>query len=292
MKTGLKSLNIGHSPDADDAFMFYALARGKVTVDGYDKIAHVMQDIETLNCRALRGELDVTAISAAVYPYVFMDYRIMACGASVGRNYGPTLISSRKIRPDDLAGKRIAIPGIYTTAYLLLRFYMPAPFQPVILPFEEIMDTIKNHRVDAGVIIHEAQLTWNTEGLEKVIDLGEAWMADTSLPVPLGLDVVHRRLGDADHRRIATAMEESIRHALEHEDDALDYAIAFSRGIERETCRRFIRMYVNDDTLNMGTEGKRALETLYQRAFERGILPPLPEDSSTGLPSLDIVGLK
>jgi 1,4-dihydroxy-6-naphthoate synthase len=292
VKTTLKTLTIGHSPDADDAFMFYALAEGKVTVAGYDKIAHAMQDIESLNHRALRGELDVTAISAAVYPYVFKDYRIMACGASVGRSYGPIVLSSRSLRPEDLAGKRIAIPGIHTTAYLLLRLYMPANFQPVVLPFERVMDAIKGHEVEAGAIIHEGQLTWRAEGLEKVIDLGEAWTADTSLPIPLGLDVIHRRLGEDEHRRITAAVEESIRYAREHEDEAIDYAIAFGRGIDRETCRKFVRMYGNDDTLNMGWEGKQALGILYQRAFERDILPPLPKDSSTGLPLLDIVGLK
>ena len=285
-------LTVGHSPDADDAFMFFALAKGKVTIDGYDGVEHVMEDIESLNHRARRGDLDVTAISAAVYPLVADKYRIMACGASVGRDYGPILIASRRAKPDDLAGKRIGVPGTYTTAYLLLRLYMPAPFQPVMLPFERIMEAVASKEVDAGVIIHEGQLTWAAQGFEKILDLGEAWMDDTKLPIPLGLDVIHRRLGAERHERITKAMEASIRYARANEDDAIDYALEFGRGIERETCRRFVRMYVNDDTMNMGAEGKRALELFYERASERGILRALPEDPSTGASLLDIVGLK
>jgi 1,4-dihydroxy-6-naphthoate synthase len=284
-------LTVGHSPDADDAFMFFALAKSKVTIDGYDGVEHVMEDIESLNHRARRGDLDVTAISAAVYPLVADKYRIMACGASVGRDYGPMLIAKRRATPDDLAGKRIGVPGTYTTAYLLLRLYMPAPFQPVMLPFERIMDAVESKEVDGGVIIHEGQLTWKTQGFEKVLDLGEAWMADTKLPIPLGLDVIHRKLGPEKHERITEAMEASIRYARANEDAAIDYALEFGRGIDHETCRRFVRMYVNDDTVNMGSEGKRALELLYERASERGILPLLSRDSA-GASSLDIVGLK
>jgi 1,4-dihydroxy-6-naphthoate synthase len=278
-----KTLTVGHSPDADDAFMFYAFAKGHVTIDGYE-IRHVMEDIESLNHRALTGDLDVTAISAASYPRVADRYRIMACGGSIGRNYGPIVLCNDIVCLDDLVGRRIAVPGAHTTAYLLLRCYMPGPFVPVMLPFDSIMKAIEEYEVDAGVIIHEGQLTWQTTGLKRIADLGEMWMTDTKLPIPLGLDVVNRRFDAALQGKIASAMEASIRFARSHEDEAIDYAMEFGRGIDRETCRKFVRMYVNEDTVNMGAEGKRSLEVLYARAVERGIIGEAP--------SLDILGLK
>ena len=282
-REALKILKIGHSPDADDAFMFYALAKGEVVIDDY-QIDHIMEDIESLNRRALAGELDVTAISAAIYPQVAESYRIMACGASVGRSYGPILVAKNPLKPQDLEGKRIGIPGAHTTAYLLLRLYLEPSFQPMIMPFDAILEAVEAGQVDAGVIIHEGQITWKKQGLLKILDLGEEWARDTSLPIPLGLDIVHRRLGKRLTRKIAKALKDSIQYARANEDDALDYALEYGRGIDRETCRRFVRMYVNDDTVNMGKEGQKALETLYYRAWERGLAPTLP--------SLDIVGLK
>jgi 1,4-dihydroxy-6-naphthoate synthase len=175
------------------------------------------------------------------------------------------LLSPKPERLEDLAGKRIGVPGSYTTAYMLLRLYMP-------LPFDSMMNAIESGEVDAGVIIHEGQLTWKQSGLNMILDLGEAWTNDTRLPIPLGLDVVNRKLGDGLIQTITQRMEESIRYAREHEDDAIDYAMEFGRGIDRETCRRFVRMYVNDDTVNMGEEGKQALELLYRRGVERGII--------------------
>lgn len=279
----MNRLTVGHSPDADDAFMFYAFAREKVTIEGYT-INHVMEDIESLNRRALEGDLDVTAISAAVYPQVADKYRIMACGASVGRNYGPMVLARERCTLGDLAGKRVAIPGPNTTAYLLFRFYMNDVFQPVMLPFDSIMDAVQNGEVDAGVIIHEGQLTWKASGLHNILDLGEAWMVNTKLPIPLGLDCVNRKFDDAMQDTITTAMEKSIVFAREHEDDAVDYAMEFGRGIDRDTCRDFVRMYVNDDTVNMGEEGKRALEMMFERAVDHGILDDMP--------NLDIIGLR
>ena len=272
----MKTLTVGHSPDADDAFMFYAFAKEKVTIDGY-KIEHVMEDIESLNRRAAEGELDVTAISAAAYPELADKYRIMACGASVGRNYGPMLLATSQVTPEDLAGKRIAIPGAKTTAYLLLRIYMNAPFMPVIVPFDSIMEAVTTGEVDAGVIIHEGQLTWESSGLNLILDLGKEWMKDTGLPIPLGLDVINRKYDDATQQKITNAMEASIRHARSHEEDAIDYAMEFGRGIDRTTCRDFVRMYVNEDTVNMGDEGKQALETLYKYAVERGVINEAPK---------------
>ena len=275
-------LTIGHSPDADDAFMFYALATGKVTIRGYE-IEQVLEEIESLNRRALEGELDVTAISAAVYPRLADKYRIMACGASVGRNYGPIVIARTPLDADGLEGKRVAIPGEYTTAYLLLGILLGVPFIPVFLPFDEITEAVSTGSVDAGLIIHEGQVTWAAEGYTSVLDLGEVWGRDTGLPIPLGLDVVHRRLGDATARKVAEALHASIRYSIDHEDEALEYALPYGRGMEMDTCRRFVRMYVNEDTLNLGEEGRTALETLYGKAYEKRLIRCVPP--------LDIVGL-
>ena len=275
-------LRIGHSPDPDDAFMFYAFAKGHVTIEGF-RIEQVLEDIESLNKRALRGELEVTAISAGSYPRVADKYRIMACGASVGRNYGPIIISIAPVELDGLEGKRIAVPGEFTTAYLLLRIYLERPFVPVFLPFDKIGEAVQAGEVDAGLIIHEGQVTWQEQGYANVLDLGKAWGEDTGLPIPLGLDMVQRSLGDTTARKVVEALTASIRYALDHEEDAVEYALTYGRGIDRETCRRFVRMYVNEDTINIGAEGRKALEVLYRRAFEKKLIEQVPP--------LDIVGL-
>jgi len=271
----VKSLIIGHSPDADDAFMFYALAGKHVRIAGY-KIDHAMEDIESLNRRAATAELPVTAISAAVYPEVAKHYRIMSCGASVGRGYGPIMLAREPLVAGDLAGRRIAVPGPYTTAFLLLRLFLGVPFDAVHMDFDAIIDAVRSGEVDAGVIIHEGQLTWKKSGLYNVLDLGRQWTSDTELPIPLGLDVIRRDLGGDEMQRIATALKKSIIYAREHEDDAIDYAIEFGRGIDRATCRDFVRMYVNDDTVDLGEDGRRALEMLYGRAAKRGLLSTVP----------------
>ena len=271
----MTTLRVGHSPDADDAFMFYAFATGKVTVEGY-QVEQVLGDIQSLNRRALEGELEVTAISAGAYPGLADQYRIMACGASVGRNYGPIVISATAWDSTGLEGKRVGIPGPDTTSYLLLRIYAEGAFIPVFLDFDRIGEAVKSGEVDAGLIIHEGQLTWQSQGYSLVLDLGKAWGEDTGLPIPLGLDVVHRRLGDEGAHRVVRAFEASIKYAIEHEDDAVEYALPFGRGIDRDVCRRFVRMYVNQDTVNMGQEGRRALETLYTRAHQRGLIPAVP----------------
>ena len=278
----MEKLLIGHSPDADDAFMFFALAEKKITIGDYE-IDHVMEDIESLNRRARAGELPVTAISAAVYPEVADKYRIMSCGSSVGRNYGPLLLANEPMAPADLAGRRVAIPGTFTTAYLLLRLYAGTPagsdrdaFEPVSVDFDKIMRAVAAGEVNAGVVIHEGQITWKDSGLHRVLDLGEAWTEDTGLPIPLGLDVIDRSLGDEEMQTIARGLKDSIVYAREHEDEAIDYALQFGRGIDRETCRDFVRMYVNDDTVDMGDEGRRALETLFGRAAERGLISRMP----------------
>ena len=267
-------IRIGHSPDADDAFMYYAIAHGKVPVGDYE-VQHVLEDIESLNKRALSGELEGTAISAGAYPQVADKYRIMSVGSSIGRNYGPMIVARADRGDTSIQGARVAIPGTYTTAYLLLRLYADG-FEPVVIDFDKIMPAVLNREVDAGLLIHEGQVTYGDAGLVKLLDLGEAWGRDTGLPIPLGLDMVRRDLGEEVAQLMADSLRDSIQYAFDHEDEALDYAIQFSRGIERETCRRFVRMYVNDDTLDMGEEGKRALETLFSRAVDRGIIGSIP----------------
>jgi len=272
------TLRIGHSPDADDAFMFWAMATGRVAVQGY-RVEHVMEDIESLNRRAQQGELEVTAISAAAYPLLAGTYRILGVGSSIGRAYGPMVVARKAIDPG-LAGRRVAVPGEYTTAYLLLRLFAAA-FEPVFTPFDRILGAVAAGEVDAGLIIHEGQVTYEREGFLKVLDLGEAWDRATGLPIPLGLNAVRRDLGLEVAERVRDALLASIREAQAHEDEALDYALHFGRGVEREEGRRFVRMYVNEDTLDMGHEGRAALESLYARAVERGIFK--------GVPPLDIV---
>ena len=279
--TQAKPLTVGHSPDADDAFMYFGIERKAAGVPGHE-VVHVMQDIETLNRRAMQGELDVTAISVAVYPQVADKYRILACGASVGRSYGPLVLAKGPMAVADLRGKRLAIPGLNTTAYLVLRFYAEG-FEPIVMDFDTIMAAITSGQVDAGLIIHEGQITYQGH-FHKVLDLGEAWTQETGLPLPLGLDVAHRRLGDETIQLVFEMLRDSIGYADAHEDEAVEYALAFGRGIDAATGKRFIRMYVNEDTRNMGAEGLRALEALFSRAVQRGLIPSVPP--------LDIVGLE
>jgi len=267
------TLRIGHSPDADDAFMFWAMASGRVAVQGY-RVEHVMEDIESLNRRARKGELEVTAISAAAYPMLAGTYRLLRVGASIGRAYGPVVVA-RKAIDSSLAGRRVAVPGVYTTAYLLLRLFA-AGFEPVFSPFDRILQMVAAGEVDAGLVIHEGQVTYEREGFVKVLDLGEAWHRATGLPIPLGLNAVRRDLGPQMTERVRDALLASIREAQAHEDEALDYALQFGRGVDRETGRIFVRMYVNDDTLDLGEEGRAALESLYARAVERGIFEAVP----------------
>ncbi|MCH7739117.1 MAG: ABC transporter substrate-binding protein [Chloroflexi bacterium] len=273
MTTG-RPLSIGHSPDADDAFMFYALAKEAVTIPGYE-IQHVMEDIETLNRRSETGDLDVTAVSAAHYPAIADKYRIMSCGASIGRNYGPALVTTKPVEREELAGKRIGIPGEYTTSWLLFRIFFEPEVKPVFLDFDAITPAVLDGSVDAGILLHEGQILYERQGLHRVMDLGQEWFSATGLPIPLGLDLIHRRLGD-DGQLVAKALYDSIVYAMEHEDDALDYAMTFGRGIDREDGRRFVRMYVNEDTVDMGEDGRKALETLYGMAEERGLIARAP----------------
>ena len=270
-------IRIGHSPDPDDAFMFYALSTGRVVVPGC-VIEHRLEDIESLNRRALNGEYEMTAFSAHAYPEVAHRYQVMRTGASMGRGYGPIILARHPMALADLAGLRVAIPGVKTTAWLLLQLFAPNVV-PVVVPFDQIMGEVEAGRVDAGLVIHEGQLTWTASDLHKVADFGLIWHEATGgLPLPLGLDAVRRDLGPELIERLAVGLSESIRYAYDHEAEAMEYARGFGRGIEAELNRKFVRMYVSDDTIDMGDAGIRALEHLYDLAVAKGLLaarPPL-----------------
>jgi 1,4-dihydroxy-6-naphthoate synthase len=269
------TLRIGHSPDPDDAFMFYALAQRVASVDGL-AVEHVLADIETLNARAREAELEVTAVSAAAYPEIADRYFVMRTGASMGRGYGPILVAREAMDPDAIARSTVAVPGLRTTANLLLSIYAP-PRARVVASFDRIPGLVAAGGADVGLLIHEGQLTYATWGLTKILDFGDVWTKDApGLPLPLGLDVVRRDLGRELAGRISGLLRESIAHALAHEEDALTYALEYGRGVDRDTGRRFVRMYVNEDTLDMGHAGVAALRHLWGRAKERGLLARIP----------------
>lgn len=267
-------IRIGHSPDPDDAFMFYALTAGKVQVPGVE-VQHVLEEIERLNRRAREGELEVTAISAATYALVADRYRIMDPGASMGKGYGPVLVAKAPLDPREIPERVVAIPGSHTTAALLLRLYCGDP--PVIeVPFDKISQAVLEEQAELGLLIHEGQITHQALGLRLVLDLGKVWERETGLPLPLGINVIRRDLGENLHRQLSQALRDSIAYAHAHEDEALGYAMEFGRGIDRETCRRFVRMYVNDYTVTLGEEGRRALESLFQKAHAKELIPEIP----------------
>jgi 1,4-dihydroxy-6-naphthoate synthase len=267
-------VRIGHSPDPDDAFMFYALTAGKVTVPGA-RIEHLLEDIESLNRRARRAELEVTAVSAATYTMVADAYRLMDPGASMGQGYGPILVAREPMDPGTVPERVVAIPGRHTTASLLLRLYCGDP--PVIeVAFDRIPAAVLDGQAELGLLIHEGQLTHPAMGLVKVLDLGEAWQRDTGLPLPLGVNVVRRDLGEAMHAALSQGLRDSIAWAQTHVDEALAHAMRYGRGIDRETCRRFVLMYVNDHTLALGDDGCLALERLFALAHRRGLIAAVP----------------
>ncbi|MBI4355698.1 MAG: ABC transporter substrate-binding protein [Candidatus Omnitrophica bacterium] len=273
-KRGHRLLTIGHSPDPDDAFMFFALTQGKLRLEGF-RIREVLADIQSLNERAMRAELDVTAISAAAYPYVAEDYGILASGASVGRGYGPVVVATTPLSPGALRGRLVAIPGPLTTAALLLRLYAPG-VKTVIIPFDRIMSAVKRGQVSAGVVIHEGQLTFAQQGFHEVLNLGKAWEQETALPIPLGLDVVKRSLGAAIMGRISQGLSASIRYAHAHPRPAVAYAMTFGRGLPRKLTEEFVQMYVNADTVALGDDGVQALKLLFRRAHQRKLIPCNP----------------
>jgi len=272
----LRTLRFGHSPDADDAFMFYGFHTGKATIPGCT-VEHVLEDIQSLNRRALEvADLEITAVSAHAYAHLADRYAVLSCGASMGLGYGPVLVAREARSLDSLRGVRVAIPGALTTAALLLAIECPEcdPFE---MRFDHIPDAVAAGEAEAGVIIHESQLTYRDQGLHKVLDFGELWRSRDRLPVPLGLDVVRRDLGPELMRAVSDGFRGSIQAAIDDEDEAIRYALHFGRGLGFDQGREFVRMYVNPLTLDMGDEGRRALEQLYARAVEAGILERAPE---------------
>jgi 1,4-dihydroxy-6-naphthoate synthase len=269
-------ISIAHSPDSDDAFMFYGLATNKIRVPGY-KFTHTLCDIETLNRRAQdEAFYDVTAISFHAYPYLQDNYTLMGCGGSVGEGYGPMIVSLRPLSHDDLRKTRIAVPGTLTTAYLALKIYNPE-IETEVVPFDQIIPEILAGRFDAGLIIHEGQLTYSTSGLYKVIDLGVWWRETTKLVLPLGGNAIRRSLGAEKHKVISKALRDSIQHALDHREQALEYAMQFARDLDSTMANRFVNMYVNERTLDYGADGREAIRKLLDLGYERGIIPIAPK---------------
>jgi len=270
-----KILRVGHSPDADDAFMFYGLACEAVTVEGF-RIEHVMEDIESLNQRAMTGELEVTAISAHAYPLLADRYWIMASGASMGEGYGPVVVAREPCSLEDLAGRRVATPGPLTTARLLADIWIDGATM-VDMDFDRIIDAVLGGEVDAGVIIHEGQLTYGSQGLHKVVDFGEKWEKEHGLPLPLGLDLVRRDLGRELAGKISAAIKASIKHGYENQEQSIPYALQFGRGLDHETGSKFVKMYVSELTIDMGEQGRKGLETLFRLGHEKGIIETVPD---------------
>jgi 1,4-dihydroxy-6-naphthoate synthase len=260
-------IRLGHSADPDDAFMFWGLASGSVDTRGFE-FDPVVEDIQTLNEWALEGRLDVTALSLATYPLVQDRYLLLPHGASMGSGYGPVVVGTRPYTRDELRGLDIVAPGRNTTAYLVLRMYLGADLDCRFLPFDEILDEVRSGRADVGVVIHEGQLTFGHAGLVKSVDLGEWWLLETGLPLPLGVNVVRRDLGDAVLAELSAVLRESIAVGLEHRREAMDYAMRFGREVGPEVADRFVAMYVNELTCDYGEEGREAVEELLRRAEE------------------------
>ena len=272
----LIDISIAHSPDSDDAFMFYGLATNKVRVPGY-RFTHTLCDIETLNQRAQNEAFyDVTAISFHAYPYLQQSYALMGCGGSVGEGYGPMVVSSKRLAPEDLGKIKLAVPGTLTTAYLALKIFNPA-LETVVVPFDRIIPEILAGNFDAGLIIHEGQLTYSSSGLYKVLDLGVWWRETTGLVLPLGGNAIRRSLGPDSLRIVTKAVHDSIQHALDHREEALEYAMQFARDLDSRLANRFVSMYVNERTLDYGPDGRQAIRKLLDLGFERGIIPIAPQ---------------
>ena len=264
-------IHVAHSPDSDDAFMFYALATGKIDTEGLTYV-HELQDIETLNQRALRAELEVTAVSIHAYAHLADRYALLPHGSSMGDRYGPRLVALRPYDRQSIKGKRIAIPGPLTTAYLALRLYQP-DFVAVSTPFDQIEAAVNSGSVDLGLLIHEGQLTYAADGFTLVQDMGEWWFSETGLPLPLGGNVVRKDLGPDLMKKISRHLRASIEYALVHREAALDHAMGFARGLERSKADTFVGMYVNDWTLDYGDRGRQAVRLLLERGVDAGIIP-------------------
>ncbi|MEP0841891.1 MAG: ABC transporter substrate-binding protein [Phycisphaerae bacterium] len=272
-------LLLGHSPDPDDAFMFYGLAAGKVD-SGPWRFEHVLQDIQTLNERALRGELHVTAISIHAYPYVADRYALTHCGSSMGDGYGPMVVARTPMAPADLKGRRIAVPGTMTTAFLALNLCLgKGAFEHEVVMFDRILDHVAAGKADAGLIIHEGQLTYQNQRLACVVDLGRWWREQTGYPLPLGGNVIRRDLGADNMRAVTAILKASIQYSLDHRAAAVEHALAYARDMGRELADRFVGMYVNHWTLDYGQTGRAAVRELLRRGHRAGLVPdPGPID--------------
>jgi 1,4-dihydroxy-6-naphthoate synthase len=271
---GRRTIRVGHSPDSDDAFMFYALAHDKLDT-GDLHFVHQLEDIETLNRRALNGELEVSAVSIHAYAHLADKYALLASGSSMGDRYGPKLIAREPMTLDDLRARKptIAIPGTLTTAYLTLQICLGKDVSVVVVPFDQIMATVLEGKADVGLIIHEGQLYYPDHGLHQIADLGEWWFQETGLPLPLGGNVVRRDLGEETVERVAALLKGSIEYALAHRQEALDYALTYARGLDPNLADRFVGMYVNEWTVDYGDRGREAVRTLLKRAEELGLVP-------------------
>jgi 5,8-dihydroxy-2-naphthoate synthase len=268
-------ITVGHSPDPDDAFMFYGLASEKVKLDGI-KIEHRLEDIQSLNMRAMKAELAVTAISAHAYPYVADKYWIMATGASMGEGYGPVIVSKKFSSLEDLKGKTVATPGKLTTATLIFKIFTEG-IHNVDIPFDQIMDRVASEEFDAGLLIHEGQITYKQEGFNKVLDFGELWEEKTSgLPLPLGLDVVRKDLGEELAKKLSLGLKQSIHYGYTHQSESIPYALRWGRGINEQLGEKFVKMYVSELTIDMGEKGKKALDLLFELGHKRGFIPNVP----------------
>ena len=261
-------IRLGHSPDPDDAFMFWALASGAIDTRGFE-FEHVLRDIQTLNEWALEGKLEVTALSLHAYPFVQDRYVLLPHGASMGSGYGPIVVAREPLSRDGLREVEIAVPGRMTTAFLVLRLYL-GDFAHRVVPFDRILDEVASGRADAGLLIHEGQLTYGSLGLEKVVDLGEWWLEETGLPLPLGVNVARRDLGDDVLRDLSAVLEASIRAGLANREEAMRYALRFGRGLDEELGERFVGMYVNDLTCDYGEGGRRAVREFLRRGEALG----------------------
>ncbi|RMH80344.1 MAG: ABC transporter substrate-binding protein [Acidobacteria bacterium] len=263
-------IRIAHSPDSDDAFMFYALTKGKIQTNGLE-VEHVLADIETLNQEALKGTYEVSALSFHAYPYVANKYYVLPSGGSVGDGYGPIVVSKEGLK--SLKGKRVGVPGRLTTAYLVLKLFEP-DFEEFVLPFDKVFDALEEGTVDAGLVIHEGQLCYQDRGFIKLVDLGEWWKEKTGLPLPLGCNVIRRDLGMEVIRKMERLMRESIRYALEHAEEALTFARKYARELSGDLQRteRFVSMYVNSRTLDYGEDGRQAVKLLLKMGIDRGII--------------------
>jgi 1,4-dihydroxy-6-naphthoate synthase len=271
-KNQVREISIAHSPDSDDAFMFYGLATNKIRVPGY-KFSHVLCDIETLNQRAIHEAFfDVTAISFAAYPYLQENYTLMACGGSVGENYGPMIIAPHRYSLDEIKKIKIAVPGTLTTAYLTLKLFAPE-IETAVVPFDKIIPEVLAGNYQAGLIIHEGQLTYGNNGLNKILDLGQWWQEQTHLPLPLGGNAIRRSLGPEAIAITTQALRDSIQHGLDHRESAMAYAMQFARDLDPNLADKFVGMYVNERTLNYGEDGREAIRKLLAMGYERGIIP-------------------